>query len=618
MILRVLRLTFPLAFLGLAISGYLGWISAIASCALCLAANVLDYAWQKNPSKDDLVELAIGLDVLAACIVLSSLGIAETFGFLALLPIALRWNTIRVHGDRIGMTAGSFVLLAGWAESSGVYPNSACFYQASGVVITLTIANYYRNANQITKPILMPTNFIANNSEPTQASDDLQRLIELRESYRQLRTTYNQLVKRSKIDHVKCQLIEWRLADERNIRDLTNKIQEALGVEAVSIYTVPDSRIGMVLAGSSGDAPQATSPLDIPLQVAPILMKERAEKALRAIADPSNRHVANTLLIDKGRVLGLAVIYDKNDERLEESKGLLDSIAPFVARLICDSHEEHTLRSRALQAEMLAELTQSTSNTSGADAAATIVSDLLDALKLDGCSIWDFSDPEPRALASVGENPIAGLEFSDGNGLAGWVKAGANELIISDLRSDGRFGRKPSVRQSVGMAVVMPLRSSGSVVGALVTHALQPHGITASSLGVLRSILPNAVRRIFGGFATVKPGLVDPETFWQNSRGPGSFVEINLGEDQSGSQADQLRKARRQFLASAMSRLPDGGLISRRESGTLIVFLPGFDEVAAERWGLVLTPFAIESFDMNVKALKITSQKHQFFDALAS
>ncbi len=112
------------------------------------------------------------------------------------------------------------------------------------------------------------------------------------------------------------------------------------------------------------------------------------------------------------------------------------------------------------------------------------------------------------------------------------------------------------------MLVILPMFSSGRLVGALTAWTEEAHGINAAVLATLRAVIPHALRRCLGGFPSTRPGLVDSETFWNGSQGPGSFVEIDLGRGEDGNPSDSkntgLQQARRKLLATAISRLPQG------------------------------------------------------------
>jgi hypothetical protein len=62
-----------------------------------------------------------------------------------------------------------------------------------------------------------------------------------------------------------------------------------------------------------------------------------------------------------------------------------------------------------------------------------------------------------------------------------------------------------------------------------------------------------------------------------------------------------------------MGRLPQGGVLTRRDSGTLMAFLPGADDSSAARWAAGLSDLADKTWGMRVESRGESQQSRQVF-----
>jgi hypothetical protein len=576
-----------------------------------VAAGVLAEAGISNRAVG--AECATVAEMLSIGVWAAALHQVAPLGTLTLVPALSRRSRYPEAASRLVWVASAVTLFSSWAVTKGVVPT---WYEwVSSAAVGLVGAMAFALTGSAPKLVAgAPTE---GSRELPVALPDEERILEYREAYRRLKNVYEDLVRRSDSDRASMCLVQWRFGEGRSSRDLAQALRQAAEVEGAAIYTVPDIRDGMVLASSSGSAPAEARTLQIPIQAAPIMIREKASAALSALRTSNSTACENVILLDRGRLVGLAALYDSNPERSERGKRVLEDLSPLLARLLRDEQEAEALRIRTVRAELLADLGTRYLDSTRAEASQGICDDLLSSLRLSGCAIMQRDGANWLAAGQAGDNPnpvFEGLILGAERGLEGWALAGGRELLVPEAREDVRYDRLLAIRKGVGMLVLMPLFSGSALVGALAAWTEEAHGVSSASLGTLRSIVPHVVRRCLGAVPASKRGLVDASTFWDGAKGTGSFVEIDLGRGEGGdeSSSQALMQARKKLLAAAIAQLPPGGLLTRRPSGTLVAFLAGFDEKATNAWASALVPTPDNPWGMSVKVLGHSPQSIQF------
>jgi hypothetical protein len=604
----------------------LAGVMPLTLCAVCAAIAAAAFAADlllKDRFGSSAAEVVTVGESLSLAVLAASLHEVAALSGLLVVPILLRRDR---HPDAIARLAGIaavFVLFASWAVTKGIIPT---WYELGAALAVGAVGLAAGSATPTRNVVMFSTPMTATLlAEQPVAFPDEQKILELREAYRRLKSLYDENLRRSDSDRASMCLVDWRFGDGHSIKELAHALRNAAEVDGAAIYTVPDIREGMVLAGASGSAPAESRTLQVPVQAATILIRERASEALRDLKTGKGMACENVILLDRGRLVGLAALYDDNKDRITRGKQTLEAISPLLARLLRDEHEAEGLRTRAIRAELLADLGTRYLDSTRLEAAQGICDDLVASLKLDGCTI---SARGPEGFSHLGQSgpsvdPILeALVMGQSLGLSGWAEAGARELVVPEARDDVRYDRLVAVRKAVGMLVILPLFSSGSLIGALTAWTEEAHGINAVMLGTLRAVVPHVLRRCLGGHPTTRPGLVDRDTFWNGSQGPGSFVEIDLGRNEGAEPGDpvpaELQQARRKLLATTISKLPQGGLLTRRPTGTLVAFLAGFDEKTTEAWAAALTPATDGPWGMSLKVLGFSQQSTQFFQKVSA
>ncbi len=106
-----------------------------------------------------------------------------------------------------------------------------------------------------------------------------------------------------------------------------------------------------------------------------------------------------------------------------------------------------------------------------------VLSTILEAIKnlfgVVGSSIWlketDTGEMVCLQAAGLQRNVVLGWRLAPGEGVAGWVSASGESVILPDTRNDGRHFRKVADTMQVELRSIIsvPMRVKGTVIGAL-------------------------------------------------------------------------------------------------------------------------------------------------------
>lgn len=589
---RLLTFCIVAAILFGGIAGEMPLVPALGALALAACSLAFEY-WEFLSKKfPEAAEASCLLEAAAICLGLGSVNLASQLGFMAAIPFLLRANRVKDSTLRDTAALVIIVLFSGWSEKTSLVPSVMTIVQA---VATGAIIWFALSTSGPSDQLMTASTELARFPEGD-TQDETIRFLELREQNRRIHAQHEDLSRRTSADRVKADLLEWRASDGKTFKKLATILQHTLNAKSVTVYAIPDSKRGLLAIGSAGVVDLSPRIIDVSFLAAPIVIRERAEAAIRQVAGPDHGALHTSLLIHRGRIAGLVAVFDE-PTNMSTHERILEEVGPSLAFCLIEGKESESLLVRAQEAELIADFAQRPSGEVGTAGALAVAGDLVESIGIDGCVIWDVAENPPSVLAQIGLDPLDLMSFGSMNGVPGWLRSGGHEILVEDARADERFDRSTVLRKGVGSVAILPMISSGTLSGIMVVWTKNSFGITAAMLRVLRATVPLALKRIFGGFASVKPGLIDPVSFWQLSRGPGSFVEIDFGTSPPAD-AEELRACRRKLLSAIFNRLPEGGIISRRPTGTVVAFLPGVDETRSARWANALQPYMAHEFGM--------------------
>jgi diguanylate cyclase (GGDEF)-like protein/excisionase family DNA binding protein len=190
-------------------------------------------------------------------------------------------------------------------------------------------------------------------------------------------------------------------------------------------------------------------------------------------------------LVYEERVIGVLVLSKLGlDQFGQDDLRLLTIYASFAAQAMAnaDATERLQAQSEALERQLvrqreLLRLTESVLTTLETDVLFDMIVDRLGALvRYDTVSI-ELREPTTGRLRAVTARGVHAAEFladgqSEDEGVAGWVIAHNEPVLVDDERRDPRVRALPGVGPVDGSLVVVPLRDRQSVSGVLVVERL--------------------------------------------------------------------------------------------------------------------------------------------------
>lgn len=608
------------------------WKAAMAIGAIAFFGWRLEVKGMKNAGVAGFIALA---DSFTVALLLGSAGQLANFGFLVLAPCAYAASRFGSQPNFMAPLAGSSLLVAHAAFHQGQIPGMVLLAQA-GAVLGLGLLLSHTKIVSVATPVEAAVG-------ETEIVLEKEDYFEMRENFRKLRDAYRDLESKSRKGRLVSQLDEVRNGNEdRLFNRLTNKLKEIAGVDNLALYTVAQFADQFVVRGTTSGFPQEMSDasLRVDLDLAPGQIKHRMEKALLAVKSESDRaKVANVLLLDGGRIVGMITLHHTDPVKLADAQTKVDEIASYVASLIQDEIQRESERRRLRETEMLYEVaTITTGSTNPSTLSARVARELFETIQCDHVGVFLIEGDEPILLANQGVRVrlLESMQFSGGQGLRGWIDTDAPELLIFDAREDHRIDASEALKKRVGAFAVMPLMGAKGPIGFVTAASHSRGGLDTSefeSLRVASIELAQAIQRLEGKFGEPE-GVMTPPEFAkrvQNSVGSLVYLEPLRREqlmDAFGKPA--LTLAVRKFVAQLRRKLPRGGCICRRDEGDYVVFLPDSSLDNATSWANDATAtasmIAVKTPDgsakiplaLRAKAAVLDRQESEVFDRITA
>jgi hypothetical protein len=355
-----------------------------------------------------------GLDGFCIALLLTEAGVAESLGFVALLPYV--WAVARRRATwPAGAFSLAFSLVAAHALLKHSDPPVSLLLPAGGVLL-LGLALALPKASDT--PV----------AEAPIVYEDL----ELKGRFRALREAYSVLEQRSKDDgHVAA------LVRATTPQGVAQAIRNATGAAGAAIFVPTEDR--WELFGSAGTVPA---------------------EVLTTLSFRSIQAQGATLLFDAGRPVG--AIWTP-----EESRDGLASLSEVLAERFASRIEIESERKRRQEAEMRVTLVEG-GGTPDAVAQALAAS--------IGADSVEFGVVGPFGTTPIGLfGPPCGLpgamRHESGTGLAGWIAAGTPIVWIGDARNDERMDGAAALRARATAMGLVPLSEGRAYVWAAWNNA---------------------------------------------------------------------------------------------------------------------------------------------------
>jgi GGDEF domain-containing protein len=561
------------------------WRVALVFGAYSIVGYQLENKNLKNPGIAGFIAVA---DSLAISLILALFNRLDDFGFLTLLPCAYaatRFGSMAVAMAPLAATG----LISAEMVVQGKPPTAMLMAHAGAVLLIGLLMNQQRIIVTTTRDVEVP--------EP-RAVETPDAYMELREGYRNLKTVCRELEVSGRRDHLCCQLYETKLSkDERFYTRLTRKLKDLLKVDVVSLYTMAqfdDTMVVRSIAGSTTQ-PMNDSSIAVNLRLSQAQMHDRIDQALSTIAGPERRlTIANVILTQNGKIIGMLVLQDENLLKLEEGKKSAEEISGFVTSMIVDEMIRANHERRLRESELLYEMAVTCSGADTANnLAARITREVFHDLDVDHMAVWWIDDNESLIAAHAGENLrfVDIMSFANGTGLEGWLSINAPELAIFDVAKDDRCPADKALRLRIGSFCLVPIQFRERPYGYITAATHRTGGIDNQEVETLRIVaaeMGQALARL-NNDSEAREGLMTPSEFKQHVHESHSgcivVLEVLRKEQLIHSFGRPVvEHAQRQLALRLRAKLPVGGSLCRRSQGDFVAFLPKYTEEFARRW----------------------------------
>lgn len=563
----------------------LAWRTAV----LFAAYSFLLYAIERRGLRNGGVSgLAAALDAGFVAVVLAASGKLEGFGFLVLLPLVYAHALRSADATAIAPIAASWIIAAHWIVRSQPLPHELLVQ--AGLVLTIGWmlgARRTRAESADVTPI----------QAPGQESDGVE-MLDLREKFRRLREQYAELQRESRMNAFAARIHQLgdRAAAQRG-DELAARLMEWSGAEGVALYATAPSGDGMTAYGLAGavreDLP--SHPFTVPKGFSEAQMKDRATEFVRSLRDPEQpAHSSSVLLRDRGRLVGLAMLFHSRADRLQECVDQADAVAACMARAVETTKHATSTESRRRLAELLYDVaTLLPGSTSESQFIARVTHELAMISGADYVAAMIFDGDDLTMVASHGHarDIWRVISFSRGAGAVGWKTSGAPEVLVSDPRSDTRCNPEECLQQRIGSFAIVPIQRRGEVDGVMLVASAVVRGLSEERLSAIRAVVYEVSDALDRQFSDSLPsgGLATPREFRRAiaSAGVGTIVVIEVlrrERMEQGYGRPALSQALANLARRLRTKLPPGGLVCRRPEGDLLVWLGSCDVETAGRW----------------------------------
>lgn len=567
------------------------------------------------------------LDAMFIATVLAEVGQLSSFGFLVLAP--MMWATGRFGSDAASMAplVAATVMVSGNFFEEGGFTLPVLLHTLGILVVGLL-------TNQA-KVVLKETQVPVEVTKEVYVESGRDEALET--NFRQLKEHVRDLEKKGRRDSVSMRVYTaGQQKDEPFFSAMASTLGDACEVGGVAVYTFDATVRKMVGQSYFGSYPKGIRDLsfDVPGDLGDAMIRDQVEKRMLRMREvESPVQVGTILLKDRGRLVGMVAMFDKNIHNLDNGLRAAGDAADALGPMVAGELRKEDFQRRLRESEILYGVA---SVTIGAEKPQHLVSRILrelgDTVRFDHLAVFFVEGDEAIQIASDGVpcRLFEEVSFAAGTGLRGWLGLGGPEVVIPDTLDDDRVEKALAMKRRIGSYLMVPLVVDGEVYGffSAATHAAA--GIDAARQGTLRVIAAEtsqALTRLVRPTADPE-GVMTPKEFFEAVRSgrSGHLVYFDVlrrddAIDKYGKPA--LDHALRKMVRSLRSKLPSGGALCRRDEGDYVAFIPVTDEDSARGWANQVTAgaslIALSTPDgrakiplaLRAKVAQLSPQKHQ-------
>ncbi len=590
-----------------------GWTEALPfDVAWKISAAVSAYSFlaylveQKKLTNPGFAGLIAGLDSLAIGATLAFSNALEPLGLLVVAPIVYAVAKRGSNPLATGPIGAASLLFSGPLAGAGS-PTPIAFAQCAVVFGIALLVNQPRMVIRPQTIKEMIAQLAEENAQPEQEEKNTQALIDLRERYRRLSSSFRDLERRSRIDRIVSQLMLGRREPGNDFGRIIEKLRAAIDADGIILCTATQSADRMIVAASVGTVPAESNGLSFPIKPteAAYHVKDKAELAIRAITGnetTSNRF--NTLLRFRGMVVGMLTVFSKDPQRIEEMRIRTEEASEAIAHIVMDERERRKVTRRATEAELMYEIVARLDGaTTQPDLARRVCKLLQDCLHCEHIGVWTLNQTEPILLAKHGKavRLFESLKF-DPIGIEGWIREGAPTITAYSTSDHIFINQSDAAKQRMGSYLLVPILHGDVPIGFLTAGSAPHSSLTPDDLRVLRDTayeLAHALNSISTIPKENSRGMLSVPEFQQavvsmdgNQNCLVYFEPIKFEEVKEEVGPAAIEQATRQLGLLIRRHAPLDGQVCRKSDGSYIVMLPRTDFSAAETWANEVTAAA--------------------------
>lgn len=559
----------------------LSWKAALAIAALAGFGYRLEERGFKNAGVAGFLAIA---DALVVAVMLANCDATSGYGFLVLAPLAYATRRYRANPLHMAPIAVAGLIAAEALVHGPKMPEAGVLLQGACI---LGIGMLF-SQEKIIATLAQPVVHEVRGTSPSSPPDGF---LELREKFSTLRDAYRQLEMRGRRERYAATLAEIRGCDPSTLFSaMAEKLSELTGADKVILYSIAGFDSALVVRASHGDVDRnlQTHSLDINPRDAIVLVRDRLDEALGSLRGEKSGY-ANVLLNSGGKIVGMVALIEDNRAILEEARVCMEDAADVTTSLMLEGIQREDSARRLREAEMLYDLaTLAKGSTSRSEIARRFTRELKEILNADHMGVFLLDGDEALTLSREGRDVrlIEELSFGEGPGIRGWLKVGAPDLLMFDVRSDSRCPSVIALRVRVGSFFAVPIFDGEQVVGYVTAATDRIGGLDIPAAETIRVCAAELGRTLFCD--DEQGGLMNPNDFRTAMEGrTGALVVLDpLRKEQLlnlyGSPA--LAHVLRKFSRRVRAKLPEGGFACRRAEGDIVVFLPEVAEPFAQSW----------------------------------
>ncbi|MCG9894038.1 MAG: GAF domain-containing protein, partial [Fimbriimonadaceae bacterium] len=517
MIEFALRLIVAIGLTGAALTGRgLAWSEAWQASALLAAGSLMVFLLERRGLRTAAVSGFVAVaDSAWIGFVLASAGRAEGWLWLAAAPVMAAvsrqaapavWTAPISAGAltaAVNLAGGSLPGPAGWVQIAAVAASG--WLAAPGRVVHRLDSE----AQEPEEPVHVDPEFAA-------------EYFELRDSFRSLKDHASGLERRARRDRTRLTLLGALTENGGEpAQELARRLQSVADCAGLLLFSVNETRGRLVVRSFSGEVPGALTceGFAIPSRDQERMVRHRIDKLLTTIRQEGRGPAtASCILKSRGRILGLACLFDSTNERVLAAAERLDDAGTEAGAVLQMILEQEAQARRLQETELLYAVAGASAGAQTArDLCARVHREICEMLDLDSAAIALFQAGEPVKTAGDASSLelVEEMSFASGPGAAGWASTGGMEVWMPDARQDARLDSKIAVQRRTGSAAILPIRSGETVDGLLVVEGRRIGAVDESAMDSLRLVageLAQALVRIDRTEAA--EGLATPQEFF--------------------------------------------------------------------------------------------------------